>query len=112
MNYRDEVIRTLNGNLGAADALLTMGGLGLAGEAGEVADLIKKVVYHNKPMDRQALIKELGDVCYYLETVMMAIGTDIEQVKAANIEKLRVRYPDGFSYEAANNKADERGLCD
>lgn len=107
MNYRDEVTRTLNGTVG--DQLLIMGALGLSGESGEVADIIKKVVYHNKPLDRDALIKELGDCLWYAEALMIAIGTSREEVERVNVAKLRIRYPDGFSYEAANKRADESG---
>jgi NTP pyrophosphatase (non-canonical NTP hydrolase) len=106
MNYRAEVERTLNGNVG--DQLLTMGGLGLAGEAGEVADLIKKVIYHNKPLDRAALIRELGDVLWYLEALMIAIDTNTEEVQVVNIAKLRARYPNGFNTADANARKDEQ----
>lgn len=86
---------------------LDLGALGLAGEAGEVADLLKKHVHHHKPLDRSALVKELGDVLWYLAFLCEANGLTLEEVASANAEKLRARYPDGFTTTAANARADE-----
>lgn len=86
---------------------LDLGALGLAGEAGEVADLLKKHVHHHKPLDRGALVKELGDVLWYLAFLCEANGITLEEVASANAEKLRARYPDGFTTTAANARADE-----
>lgn len=48
------------------EEMLVWNALGLAGEAGEVADHIKKAVYHQQGIDREHLRKEIGDVCWYL----------------------------------------------
>ena len=101
MTYREEVLRTS----GSTD--LAMGALGLAGETGEVVDLLKKHLYHGKPLDRTALVKELGDIRWYLEYIMAASDISMEEVEAMNVAKLRKRFPEGFSFEAANAKADE-----
>jgi NTP pyrophosphatase (non-canonical NTP hydrolase) len=76
-------------------------GLGLAGEAGEVADLIKKWAFHGHPMDDEKLKKELGDVLWYIAGVATAAGITLEEVATANIAKLLARYPDGFSSKAS-----------
>ena len=70
---------------------LSVGGLGVAGEAGEVADLIKKVLHHEVPFEsvRDKLIKEMGDVYWYLEYLGAALQIDTEEVLAANCAKLR-----------------------
>ena len=73
---------------------------GLAGEAGEVADVWKKVKFHNLDFDedtKQLFIKELGDICWYLCSVCMALNITPEQVINMNIEKLKKRHPGGFS---------------
>lgn len=70
--------------------------LGLAGEAGEVADLHKKMFYHSEKDRTLELINELGDVCYYLVKVMDLHGITLEQVLAANKEKLMARYAEFF----------------
>lgn len=94
MSYRDSVKRTLS-HVGGQQPL-TNGALGLCGETGEVADIIKKHVFHGKPLDREHLIEELGDVRWYMELLCMALNTTLEEVEAKNTEKLQKRYPNGF----------------
>lgn len=78
---------------------LANAGLGLAGEAGEVADEIKKQIFHNHPMNREKLIKEAGDVAWYLALLCEVLGTTLDEVFKTNISKLMERYPDGFDPE-------------
>jgi NTP pyrophosphatase (non-canonical NTP hydrolase) len=85
---------------------LLNGSLGLTGEAGEVADSIKKVIFHGHKMDRDGLVKELGDVCWYLALLCHAIDVPLEEVMSQNIEKLKKRYPDGFSETASINRTE------
>lgn len=103
-NYRNEVMRTAN----ASKDPLALGAMGLAGETGEVVDLIKKHIHHDKPLDKDKLIQELGDVTWYLELLFECAGTTREEVERRNIDKLRKRYPIGFSPEAANARLDEK----
>jgi len=70
--------------------------LGLAGEAGEVVELIKKHAFHGKPLDLDALRGECGDLAWYLAEVATLAGLDLGDVLEGNVEKLRARYPDGF----------------
>jgi len=159
------------------DASITTLALGIAGESGEVADLVKKHVGHGHELDREKLKEELGDVLWYVATMARALGKnlssvsatatfgtmaywteqrpldmtalalsaasgnvsalvedrngspnphhllgllgrlppafanccraagiDLEEVAAANIDKLRRRYPDGFSSERSRNR--------
>lgn len=79
--------------------------LGLAGEAGEVADLIKKSLGHGHPLDHEKLGKELGDVLWYLAVLADRFGLTLEWVASRNIQKLRQRYPDGFTHAASNNRS-------
>lgn len=78
--------------------------LGIAGEAGEVADYIKKVLYHGHPIDKDKLCKELGDVLWYVATLADTAGLTLEVVARANIDKLWARYPNGFSTERSINR--------
>lgn len=80
---------------------LTLGALGLTGEAGEVAELVKKHLFHGRALDHQALAKELGDVLWYVMFTAHKSGLSLEYVARKNNEKLRERYPNGFSIEAA-----------
>ena len=82
-------------------------GLGLAGEAGEVADMIKKHLHQGHPMDRDKFIKELGDLAWYLALGCTVIGEPMENVLQANIDKLLKRYPDGFDPERNMNRAED-----
>jgi NTP pyrophosphatase (non-canonical NTP hydrolase) len=81
--------------------------LGLAGESGEVADLIKKHIGHGHALDTGKVHAELGDVLWYLAVLTHRVGSTLEEVAASNIEKLRARYPDGFSSERSINRKDE-----
>lgn len=83
---------------------LLNGALGLTGEAGEVADSIKKTIFHGHKMDYDGLVKELGDVCWYLALLCHAIDVPLEEVMTLNIEKLKKRYPEGFSESASINR--------
>lgn len=76
--------------------ILSQSGLGIAGEAGEVADLIKKAVYHGHGLDREKLKKELGDVLWYVSSLADAAGFRLSEVMESNLDKLRARYPEGF----------------
>lgn len=82
--------------------------LGMAGESGEVADIIKKVTFYGKPLDRDHLIEELGDVCWYMNLMMHTIGTTWEEVMDKNVAKLYARFPDGkFDANHAINRDKE-----
>ncbi|HEX3158788.1 MAG TPA: nucleoside triphosphate pyrophosphohydrolase family protein [Gemmatimonadaceae bacterium] len=85
---------------------LSNAALGLSGEAGEVADMLKKHLFHSHPLDRDAMVKELGDCLWYVAAMATALDVDLGEVGARNIEKLRRRYPDGFSAERSMNRVD------
>jgi|DEB0MinimDraft_6_1074348.scaffolds.fasta_scaffold55822_3 NTP pyrophosphatase (non-canonical NTP hydrolase) len=81
-------------------------GLGVATEAAEIADILKKHVYYGKPLDKTHLKEEIGDVLYYLAIAIDALDSDFQTLKDANIAKLKTRYPDGFE----KNKALKRDV--
>ena len=95
--------RTSNKELSKDDHLLN-GVLGLVGESGEIADLIKKNRMQGHTLDIEHIVKELGDVCWYIAETASAIGCDMETIMKMNIEKLRKRYPDGFDSERSQNR--------
>lgn len=78
--------------------------LGIAGEAGEVADLVKKIRHHGHDMDKDKLAKEIGDVLYYVAVMAIEIGMSLDQVAEANVAKLKMRYPDGFDPQGSRNR--------
>lgn len=85
---------------------LLMGCLGLAGESGELLDLFKKWIFHSKPLDEEHAKKELGDVLWYVAEIAYSLGWNLDEIMAMNIDKLKARYPEGFSAERSNHRAE------
>lgn len=79
--------------------------MGLNGEAGEAIDLMKKVLFQGHEFDREHMAKELGDIAWYLAVSADAIGYDLESILQMNVDKLRTRYPDGFSTEQSLHRS-------
>lgn len=65
--------------------------LGLCGEAGEVAEQVKKHFFHGHELDKRHMIEELGDVAWYLAVLCDAIGSDLDTVMEENLKKLEQR---------------------
>lgn len=80
------------------------GCLGLAGESGEVLDMVKKWVFHEKDLDKDHLKKELGDVMWYVAMLCESFGFDLDEILQMNVDKLKARYPEGFDPDKANNR--------
>lgn len=102
----DRLLRSMN-SLDYATGALFNGVLGLTGEAGEVADLIKKGIFHEKGIDVNHLKKELGDVLWYIAMICYSCGISLDDVMQTNVDKLRARYPDGFDTYLANHRKAE-----
>ena len=96
--YQELAMRTLNPALSKKDVLIN-GVMGLCGEAGEAIDIVKKHLAQGHELDRDSLIKELGDVAWYLAETAYALNVSLEDVMKMNIEKLAARYPQGFDQE-------------
>lgn len=112
--YQQEAARTGGSDLRDGQTLkgMSCAGLGLTGEAGEVADIIKKVVHHGRDLDdamETKLKKELGDVLWYAAHLCNVMGWSLSEVAALNVEKLRARYPNGFNTADSIAKRDEAG---
>ena len=93
--YQKLALTTLNPELSQKDVLIN-GVMGLCGEAGEAIDIVKKHLAQGHELDREKLIKELGDVAWYLAETAYALDVPLEDVLQRNIDKLRARYPEGF----------------
>ena len=96
--YMELAQRTSNRALDQKGHLFN-GVLGLAGEAGECADLLKKHYYQDGRNFVDDLEDELGDVLWYVAETAMALGLTLEEVAVRNVEKLKKRYPEGFEAE-------------
>lgn len=101
--YQQLAMKTLNPALSEKDVLIN-GVMGLCGESGEAIDIVKKWLAQGHELDKEKLKKELGDICWYLAETATALGCDLEDIMAANIEKLRKRYPEGFDTEKSINR--------
>lgn len=102
--YPTIVSKTSNRDKNSYEERMSNIGLGLAGEIGEVVDILKKHIYHGHDLDMTALLLELGDVMYYLCWLCLETGLDFSDIWYANMEKLNARYPDGFSAERSQNR--------
>lgn len=78
--------------------------LGMCTEAGEIQDQLKKHLIYGKPLDRTNLIEEIGDSLWYQARMLKALGSNFEEAMELNIKKLKARYSDKFTEEAALNR--------
>ena len=103
--YQKLAMTTLNPALSEKDVLIN-GVMGLCGESGEAIDIVKKWLAQGHELDKEKLAKELGDICWYLAETATALGYDLEDIMAANIDKLRNRYPDGFDADRSIHRTE------
>lgn len=89
-------------------SLFNTGAVGLAGEAGEILEIMKKVNWQEKPFDdkvKAQLLSELGDVAFYFCMLCLALELDLSEIIDHNVEKLSARYPDGFEVQKSENRS-------
>ncbi len=72
--------------------MITNGVLGLAGEAGECCDIVKKYKYQGHELNKEKLLDELGDVLWYIAETASGLGVTLEEVAQYNLDKLHKRY--------------------
>ena len=102
--YQNEAMRTASGMNYENHGMLINAALGLCGESGEVADIVKKAMFQGHELDVNHIAKELGDVAWYLAVGARAIGYDLETIMQMNVDKLRARYPDGFDADRSQHR--------
>ena len=103
--YQQLALATLNPALNKKDVLIN-GVMGLCGESGEAIDIVKRHLAQGHELDREHLIKELGDVAWYLAETAFALDVSLEEVCQGNIDKLKARYPEGFSAERSIHRTE------
>jgi NTP pyrophosphatase (non-canonical NTP hydrolase) len=81
--------------------------VGVSGEAGELLDAVKKASVYNKPIDRENVVEELGDLEFYMEGLRQAAGITREETLIHNMKKLNKRYSAGYSDAAAQARVDK-----
>lgn len=80
--------------------------LGICGEGGEVADMVKKSAFQGHSMNVTHVAKELGDVLWYLAVGAKSIGYTLDEIGQMNLAKLEARYPNGFEVERSLHRAE------
>ena len=100
--YQTAALRTAQTDKLTARELLLNSALGLCGESGEVADIVKKHCFQGHDLDFEHIAKELGDIAWYLAVGSYAIGYDLETILQMNVDKLKARYPDGIQIGRAH----------
>lgn len=78
--------------------------LGLSGEVGELNDMLKKWIFHEKQLDAEHLKHEISDVCWYLALMCDSFEFSLDEIMQINIDKLKARYPEGFDTYKANHR--------
>ena len=104
-DYQRQARRTANDL--TASGMIENGILGMCGEGGECADILKKYYFQGHELDRAHLIEELGDVLWYVALMASGLGVNLGDVAKQNIDKLARRYPNGFDSERSKNRASE-----
>ena len=104
--YQTAALRTAQTDNLTASELLLNSALGLCGESGEVADLVKKHRFQGHELDIEHIAKEIGDVAWYLAVGAYAIGYDFETILQMNVDKLKARYPNGFTADRSLHRAE------
>lgn len=102
--YQKLAARTINTELSCAQQ--EMHALhGMVGEIGEIHSLYQKV-YQGHGHDEAHLKKEIGDLLWFIAEYCTALGWNLEEVMQLNIDKLKARFPEGFSAERSLHRVE------
>ena len=111
-SYQEDALRTASCDYEAIESRLKgpkminllHSAIGLATEAAEALDMLKKHIYYGKPLDIVNFKEELGDGLWYAAIGAEACSSTIEEIQETNISKLRARYPEKFTEDKAENR--------
>lgn len=85
---------------------LTNALMGLNGEAGEAIEILKKALFQGHDLSVDDLVEELGDCLWYIAEAAHALGVPLGVIAALNIDKLKKRFPNGFTTEDSIERRD------
>jgi NTP pyrophosphatase (non-canonical NTP hydrolase) len=111
--YQNEVMRTaptdpdLKPALSNVTSQLLHAHLGITTELGEFASPLKKRLMYGQTLDITNMVEECGDMLWYISLALNALGVDLETCMNDNINKLKIRYPEKFTYELAKERLDK-----
>ncbi|MCR4855419.1 MAG: nucleoside triphosphate pyrophosphohydrolase family protein [Erysipelotrichaceae bacterium] len=101
--YQKLAMTTLNPQI-EKEKIIINAVMGLSAESGEATDLVKKHLFQGHDLNRSEMIEELGDIAWYLAEAATALDIDLSEILEANIEKLKKRFPEGFSAERSMHR--------
>ncbi len=101
--YQKLCLTTAKKGLKHEEALCNWG-LGVSGEAGDIASCIKKFVFHKNVAIKDGIRENIGDMMWYTAMICNTYGWNFEEVLEENIKKLKDRYPKGFTHKDAQRK--------
>ena len=104
--YQKAAMATLNPALDKKNVLINSV-MGLCGESGEAIDIVKKWLMQGHELDKEHLVRDLGDVAWYLAEAATALDVSLEAVFQGNLDKLRQRFPNGFDVGASVNRKED-----
>lgn len=105
--YIENVIKTEKPeakSLSLDESRLLHGAMGISTEAGEILDNMKKHIFYGEPIDYNNLREEIGDILWYMGIMIDTTGQSFLQIMGDNLEKLKKRFPDGFTDKKAQNR--------
>jgi len=84
--------------------------VGMSAESGEFTEIVKKMIFQGKPVNKENLFhlkRELGDIMWYVAQACMALDTDFNEIIEMNVDKLKSRYPGSeFDVHYSENRKD------
>jgi NTP pyrophosphatase (non-canonical NTP hydrolase) len=95
-------IQDLSKNSGLDVPRFITAGIGISSEAGEISELVKKVIFQGKPFNNETrvhLAKEMGDLIWYITQMCILLNIDLNYIMEENVAKLQARYPGGFAIQ-------------
>ncbi|MEK6897759.1 MAG: nucleoside triphosphate pyrophosphohydrolase family protein [Nanoarchaeota archaeon] len=106
MNFKEyqELCKTTAKKTNNKELELCNWGLGIAGEAGDVASCIKKLVFHKNESIKDGIKENLGDMMWYASMICNNLNWSLEEILEENIKKLKARYPRGFTEKDAQRR--------
>lgn len=75
------------------------GTIKLSGEAGEFSNVIGKAIYHARPLAKEQVVEELGDILWYVAFLAKAFNVTLSDIARANIDKLQARHGEKYNSE-------------
>lgn len=103
--YQKLAMRTCSIPYDKREDMLRHSVFGLTSEAGEVAGILQKE-YQGHERDLEHMKKELGDCLWMIAEACTSLGVDMSEIAEMNIEKLKKRFPEGFSAEKSLHRAE------